>query len=173
MPPLSAGMLTAGMIAHAPFVTLLAAYILLYGGLLLATDFLPYVLDNNETFSSLWHAANLFNFGVSQSWGLADETFSPHPEAHPYVHTHQGNFPRLFAFLIYIAGARTAEAQIAITTFTVGLAAIGLIYAFFARITNPWFAFTVCAVFMTDYLLFAQWHVVTYRVWHSFFLFGC
>src|SRR5713226_9269408 len=55
-----------------------AAYLTLYGWLLVATDFLPYVTDNNESFSSLWHAANMYNFGVGQSYGLADESFSPH-----------------------------------------------------------------------------------------------
>ena len=152
---------------------LLALYALLYGGLLLATDFLPYVMDNNETFSSLWHAANLYEFGVSRSWGLADEAFSPHPAAHPYVHTHQGNFPRLFAFLIYVLGARSAEAQIAVTTFTVGVAALVLAYLFFERLATAGFAFTACAVLMTDYVLFAQWQVVTYRVWYAFLLFAC
>jgi hypothetical protein len=152
-------------------IAVLVAYVLIYGGLLIATDGLPYIIDNNESFSSLWHAANLYDFGLSQSYGLADESFSPHAAAHPYVHTHQGNLPRLFAFLIYAVGARTVESQIVITTFTVGLAAIGLVWLFFARVATPVFAALVCAVFMTDYILFAQWHVVTYRVWHCFLLF--
>ena len=151
----------------------LLLYVVLCGWMLLATDLLPYVMDNNESFSSLWHAANIYNFGITQTYGLADESFSPHAMAHPYVHTHQGNFPRLFAFLIYVIGARTVESQILITTFTVGLAAVALVYAFFARIATPLFAAIVCAVYMTDYILFAQWHVVTYRVWHCFLLFLC
>ena len=160
----------AGTAASAAVLLL---YVVLYGWMLLATDLLPYVMDNNESFSSLWHAANIYNFGITQTYGLADESFSPHAMAHPYVHTHQGNFPRLFAFLIYVIGARTVESQILITTFTVGLAAVALVYAFFARIATPLFAAIVCAVYMTDYVLFAQWHVVTYRVWHCFLLFLC
>lgn len=152
-------------------LAIVVVYVGLYGAMLVYTDGLPYVMDNNESFSSLWHAANLYHFGPGQSYGLADESFSPHASAHPYVHTHQGNFPRLFAFLIYVLGARTIESQIAITTFTVGLAAIGLVWLFFARVATPVFAALVCAVFMTDYVLFAQWHVVTYRVWHCFLLF--
>jgi len=158
---------------HVPAVALTALFGALYGALLVATHGLPYVMDNNETFSSLWHAANLFHFGLAHSWGLADEAFSPHAAAHPYVHTHQGNFPRLFAFLIYVMGARSAESQIVITTFTIGLAGLLLAYAFFARIATRWFAFTVSAVFMTDYVLFAQWEVVTYRVWYAFIFFSC
>lgn len=153
--------------------SVIAIYFFVYGWLLLATDFLPYVMDNNESFSSLWHAANLYDFGLEKSWGLADESFSPHAAAHPYVHTHQGNFPRLFAFVIYVLGARTIESQILLTTLTVGFAAIMLIYAFFSRIATPFFAAIVCMVFMTDYVLFAQWHVVTYRVWYCFLLFFC
>ena len=152
-------------------VAVLAAYLILYGSLLVATDGLPYVMDNNESFSSLWHAANLYDFGLSRSYGLADESFSPQAAAHPYVHTHQGNFPRLFAFLIYALGARTIESQIVITTLTVGLMAIWLVWSFFARVATPLFATLVCVVFMTDYVLFAQWHVVTYRVWYCFLLF--
>ena len=156
-----------------PVALLIAAYGAIFGGMLIATDFLPYVLDGNETFSSLWHAANLYRFGFAESWGLADEAFSPHPAAHPYVHTHQGNFPRLFAYLLYAVGSHTAESQITITTFSIGIAGILFAYFFFARISTVWFAFTVCMVFITDYLLFAQWQVVTYRVWHVFLLFGC
>src|SRR6266850_120012 len=152
-------------------VALVLAYSLLYGSLLLATDFLPYVMDNNESFSSLWHARSLFEYGPGASRGLADEAFSPHAPAHPYVHTHQGNFPRLFALAIYALGARSIESQIVITTFTVGLGAILLLYGFFAKIAHPTFALLAAAVFMTDYLLFTQWHVVTYRVWYSFLLF--
>lgn len=158
---------------HPWLLAVIGVYFAVYGWLLVATDFLPYVMDNNESFSSLWHAANLYNFGVENSRGLADEAFSPHAAAHPYVHTHQGNFPRLFAFVIYVLGARTIESQILLTTLTVGLAAIAFVHAFFSRIATPFFAAIVCMVFMTDYVLFAQWHVVTYRVWYCFLLFFC
>lgn len=149
------------------------AYVGVYGLLIWKSDFLPYVMDNNETFSSLVHASNLLRYGLSESFGIADEAYGPNPAAHPYVHTHQGNFPRLFAAFIYILGARTAETQILVTTFTVGFAAIFFIYHFFSRLATPWFAATVSIVFMTDYVLFAQWHIVTYRVWSSFLLFAC
>jgi hypothetical protein len=147
-------------------------YLLIYGALIYAGSGLPYVLDNNETFSSLWHAQSLSNFGVNNTKGLADEVFSPHPEASPFVHTHQGNFPRLFAWLIYELGATTAELQIVITTFTVGLGTILLAYLFFAQISSPLIALVASLVFMTDYLLFAQWQIVTYRVWYGFLFFA-
>lgn len=67
---------------HPWLLAVIAVYIAVYGWLLVATDFLPYVMDNNESFSSLWHAANLYDFGVEKSWGLADEVFSPHAAAH-------------------------------------------------------------------------------------------
>ena len=148
------------------------AYVAIYGWLLVSTSFLPYVMDNNESFSAFWHASNIYNFGVSQTFGLTDESFSPHPEAHPYVHTHQGNFPRVFAYLIYVLGARTIEEQIAVTTFTIGVLTIFFAYHYFARISSPLFAFIVCAVLLTDYIFYAQWNVVTYRVWHAFFVFS-
>lgn len=151
---------------------LLVSYIGVYGTFLIATDFFPYVMDNNESFSSLWHAFNIYQFGILDSAGLADEAFSPHAAAHPYVHTHQGNFPRLYALLIYLLGARSVESQIAVTTFTIGLAAVCMAYRYFSKVGNALFAFLACLVMMTDYILFAQWQVVTYRVWYGFFFFS-
>lgn len=57
---------------------LIAVYAVLYGAMLVATDFVPYVLDNNESFSNLNHARNLIEFGAAKSFGLADEAVSPH-----------------------------------------------------------------------------------------------
>jgi hypothetical protein len=150
----------------------LLAYVVGYGALLLRTDGFPYVLDNNESFSSLWHASNLYNFDIRKSCGLTDEACSPRPEAHPFVHSHQGNFPRLFAFLLFVLGARGIESQIVLTTLTVGTVAIFFAYHFFTRLAGPRFALIACLFLMTDYVLFAQWQVVTYRVWHSFFIFS-
>ncbi|MGE3911837.1 MAG: hypothetical protein AB7K36_20940, partial [Chloroflexota bacterium] len=151
---------------------LAAVYLAIFGWLLATTDLLPYVYDNGETFSALWHAANLYHFGLYPSWGLTDEAISPNPAAHPFVHSHQGNFPRLFAFLIYVLGAQTAESQILVTTFTVGAVAMVLAFVFLARRAGPGFALLAGLVFMTDYLFFVQWQVVTYRVWHVFFVFS-
>ena len=147
-------------------------YVTFYGLFLLATGGLPYVLDNNESFSSLWHAKNLHEFGLSKSFGVTDEAYGPDPAAHPYVYTHQGNFPRIFAYLIYVLGARSVEAQIGVTTFTVGLAAIVLAYRFFASAMTPLFGLLACLVLITDYVLVSQWHVVTYRVWYALFVFS-
>jgi len=148
------------------------AYFLVYGWILITSNYIPYVMDGNESYSSLVHASNLDRFSFSKSAGLTDEAASPHPEAHPFLHTHQGNFPRLFAFLIYKAGAQTIESQIIVTTFTIGVAAILFAFVFFSRLCGPYFALTATLLMMTDYILFTQWHVVTYRVWHSFFIFS-
>ena len=118
-------------------------------------------MDNNESFSSLWHAANLHRFGFRSAFGLTDEAYGSSPAAHPYVYTHQGNFPRLFAYAIYVLGAKSIELQIVVTTFTVGVAGTLLAYALFARLMTPLFATLACAVMVTDYLLVAQWQVVT------------
>lgn len=165
-------LIRSGSLATTPEVLLLVLYCAVFGFLLVSTGGLPYVLDNNESFSSLWHARNIFEFGIGRSMGLADETFAYHSAAHPYVHTHQGNFPRLFALLIYALGARTIESQIAVTTFTVGVASILFAYRFFTKISNPLLAFITAALLITDYVLVAQWQVVTYRVWHMFFIFS-
>lgn len=153
-------------------VVTVVTYLVIYGSILVATDGMPYVMDGNESFSSLWHARNLVEFGFHRSLGLADEAFSPHPGAHPYVHTHQGNFPRVFASLIYVLGAQSIESQIVVTTLTVGLISVLLAYLFLARISNPLLATLMALVLITDYLMIGQWLMVTYRVWHLFFVFS-
>src|SRR5262249_54294793 len=61
-----------------PYSATLGAVIVLYvastGWLLASTGFLPYVMDNNESFSSLVHASNLDRFGLSNAFGLTDES---------------------------------------------------------------------------------------------------
>jgi hypothetical protein len=154
------------------WTVVLLAYLAVFGVLLLATDGRPYAIDNNESFSSLWHARHLFDVGFGQTKGLADEVFAWHRAASPYVHTHQGNFPRLFASLLYLFGARSIESQIVLTTLIVGLAAVWLAYRFLCTIGPPLFATVGCLVLVTDYGLFGQWQVDTYRVWYGFFFFS-
>jgi len=154
------------------WVVVLATYVLVYGGLLWATDGYPYVLDNNESYSSWWHARSLFENGVAQTKGLTDEVFSTSPAASPNIHSHQGNLPRLFTFLLYAAGCRSIGLHIWITTFTVGLAGIYFAFRFLAGLANRRFAALACLVMITNYLLFAQWQVSLYNVWHVFFFFS-
>lgn len=150
---------------------LLLLYTTAYGWILVSTDFMPYVMDNNESFSVLWHSSNLYHFSFWQSFGLTDEAFSPDPAAHPVPHTHQGNMPRLFGFLIFLLGARSIESQIFITTAVIGTLTILMMYHYFTRLAGPLFAFICSSLLITDYLLFMQWHVGTYRVWYAFLFF--
>lgn len=156
----------------AGWLLILAAYLIVFGALLIATRGLPYAIDNNESFSSLWHARHMSDVPFAETKGLADDVLAWHSAASPYVHTHQGNFPRLFAFVLYLLGARSIESQIAITTFSVGLASIWLAYRFLCSIGPPLFAALGCFVLITDYGLFSQWQIDTYRVWYGFFFFG-
>jgi hypothetical protein len=157
---------TAGLILT------LGLYVLYYGAILWMSDGIPYVMDGNETFSSLWHARNLVDHGFALTAGLADEVFSTHAAAHPFVHTHQGNFPRVFATAIYFLGARSPESQIAVTTFLVGGASVAMMYRLLSKVVAAAFAVLACLLLLTDYVLYAQWQVVTYRVWHGFFFFS-
>lgn len=153
-------------------LTVFAAYVLIYGALLWRTDGYPYVFDNNESYSSWWHARSMYENGVSQTKGLTDEVFSTQRSASPYIHSHQGNFPRLFTFVLYAVGLRSIESHIWISTFTVGLAALWFAFRFLSRLGNPLFATLTCLVLMTDYLFFTQWQVSLYNVWHGFFFFS-
>ena len=133
---------------------------------------MPYVMDGNETFSVWWHAHNLYGFSFWKSFGLTDESYGLTEASHPFFHTHQGNMPRLFGFLIYALGARTVEAQVLVTTLLIGNLTLFFCYASIAKITRPVIAFVFCLFLFSDYLLYAQWHVVTYRVWYGFLFFG-
>jgi hypothetical protein len=146
-------------------------YFVFFGWMLYTSNGMPYVTDNNETYSSIIHAKSISQFGISKTYGLADEVFSPSSMAHPFVHSHQGNYPRLFAWVIYELGATNPMQQILITTFTVGLAALLLAFIFISRIANPWFALIFCLVLISDYVFFSQWQIVTYRVWYTFVFF--
>ena len=150
----------------------MTAYLVLYGGILIWSEGLPFVSDNNESFSSLWHSFSMYQFGFGLNAGLTDEVFSPNLAAHPYVHTHQGNFPRLFGFLLYAVGLHTIESHIVVTALTIGVVVIFFLYHFLYQVAGIRFAVVTTLVFLTDYVLFAQWHLVTYRVWHGFFLFA-
>src|SRR5689334_12990764 len=101
-------------------VLLLLLYVVAYGWILVSTDFMPYVMDNNESFSVLVHASNMQQFSFWKSCGLTDEAYGPDPAAHPFIHTHQGNMPRLFGFLFYVMGAKSIESPIVITTAVIG-----------------------------------------------------
>lgn len=150
----------------------LLSYLIIYLIYLILTNFLPYGFDNNETFSSLVHAKNLYNFGFRNSFGLTEEAYGLLKSAHPYVYTHQGNFPRFYTYFLYCLGFRTAEWQIFITTFTIGLVGIAFCYHFFAKYVSCFFATIFCLLLMTDYVMFMQWQVNTWRVWHLFFFFS-
>ena len=65
-------------------------YLSIFGTILYLSDGIPFIFDNNESFSAWWHAYNSKNFGFFNSYGLADESFSYDLEAHP--------FPRLSKF---------------------------------------------------------------------------
>jgi len=155
-----------------PWSLVLAVYVLFYGTLLFQTDGYPYGLDNNESYSCWWHARSLYENGVAQTKGLTDEVFAHHPEASPYIHSHQGNFPRLFTFLLYALGLRDIAGHVWITTFTAGLAAMWFAFRFLSDLVRPGYAALACVVMMTNYLLFAQWQVSLYNVWHAFFFFS-
>jgi hypothetical protein len=156
----------------AAWLAVLVCYCAVFGGILLYSNFLPYTFDNNESFSAFWHARNMYEYGIANSSGLADESFSYDAAAHPYVYTHAGASPRLFAYLLYVLGIRTVELQIAVTVFTVGLLSFWFAYRFLAEISSRLYATIACLLLMTDYIMFTQWHVGVWHTWKMFLLFG-
>src|ERR1700738_3702848 len=119
------------------FWVLVCLHQLYFGWFLVKSSFVPYVMDGNETFSVWWHAHNLYTFSFWKSFGLTDESYGFDASAHPFFHTHQGNMPRLFGFLIYALGARTVEAQVLVTTLIIGNLTLYFCYASVAKMTRP------------------------------------
>ncbi len=138
---------------------------------LLSSDFLPYITDNNESFSTFIHANNMLRFGFWSTAGLTDEANSSDKTAHPYVYTHEGNFPRFPVLGLLLLGINRLEWQITALALILGSLSLYFCYEVFSRIGGDLFAFLVAAFFSTDYLLYVQWQVNTFRVWHALLLF--
>jgi hypothetical protein len=153
------------------FLTL-ALFLIVSGALIVGSDFLPFGTDNNETFSSLLHARNMVQNGLFSFGGLTNETTSSASSAQAFLYTHQGNFPRFFAYILYVLGAKSAESQILISTASIGVIGIMMAHVFMERRVDPLFAFLFCGVLTTDYLMSLQWLVNTWRVWHLLFFFA-
>lgn len=156
----------------AAWLVVLFSYFAVFGGMLVYSDFLPFTFDNNESFAAYLHARNMYEFGIVSSSGLPDESLSNDAAANPYLYTHAGASPRLFAYVLYVLGARTVELQLAVTAFTVGLLAFWFVYRFLADISTRLYAAVACLLLLTDYIMFAQWHIGLWHVWKTFLLFG-
>jgi hypothetical protein len=57
------------------WLIVLLCYCAIFGGILVYSNFLPYTFDNNESFSAFWHGRNMYEYGIANSSGLADESF--------------------------------------------------------------------------------------------------
>jgi hypothetical protein len=154
------------------FGLLAAAYVIGYAALLVSTHGLPYVLDNNESFSAFIQGRNLLNFPLVGSAGLPDEALGPSQAAHPYAYTHGGGLPRLYAAMLYVLGVHGVEAQIAVTTFAIGGTGLYLAYHFFARLGGVFYSAIACLILFSDFVLVVQWQVDIWRVWHVVLFFG-
>jgi hypothetical protein len=135
-------------------------------------NYIPFALDNNETFATIIQARNIFEYGISSSFGITDESFGVRPESHPYVYTHQGNLPRIFSFALMLTGAKSPESQIIVTALIISSFSLYLAYSFFVNRISVRFAVIFCIILITDYFMFFQWQFNTWRVWHFFFLFA-
>jgi hypothetical protein len=153
-------------------VLLTIAYVVYYGKIIYDGKGYPYVLDNNESISMIFHAQNLYKYGLSKSFGLTDESYSPDANGHPYVYTHAGNFPRFCSLLLYSLGATSVSSQIVITTFTVGLLGFLVCAIFFYLIGGTTFSIACTCLMFFDYFLFAQYYINLYHVFKVVFLFG-
>ncbi|MDB2703587.1 hypothetical protein N9Y70_02465 [Methylophilaceae bacterium] len=151
---------------------ILFLYFAIFGSVIYLSNGIPFIFDNNESFSAWWHAYNSINFGFTDSYGLADESFSYDKEAHPFAYTHAGTMPRLWVEILFRIGFPSIESQIVITCFSIGLLAILFSWNFFKSISNNYFAFLYVFLLITNYVSYTQWHLGSWQIWKSFFLFG-
>ncbi len=123
-----------------------AIFVLSVGWLLVYSNFIPYVTDGNESFSSYIHAKNMKQFGIRATMGLTDEANPPDARAHPYVYTHQGNFPRFASWVLLLLGIEKIEWHIGLISLAVGLVSVWLCFQFFARAADRLLAMLVCCL---------------------------
>jgi len=168
--PYRAKLLCAGVIA---------LYQILAVSLWKGGDGLPYVMDGNENWSNAGHAKNMVDYGwegFKKSWGLADEVAEmsgKHPEAHPVIYSHGGEFPRIWITLLYLLGIVSVSQQILITAVIIGGLAVFFAYWVFEHVLDsPLWAAVACGFMVTDYLGIMQWMVNTWRVWQIFSFYG-
>jgi hypothetical protein len=142
-------------------------------------DGLPYVMDGNENWSNAGHAKNMVDYGwegLKKSWGLADEVAEmsgKHPEAHPVIYSHGGEFPRIWITLLYLLGFVSVSQQILITAVIIGGVAVFFAYKVFEHVLDsPVWATVACGFMLTDYIGIMQWMVNTWRVWQIFSFYG-
>ncbi|MFA9196329.1 MAG: hypothetical protein ACEQSM_01815 [Aliarcobacter sp.] len=142
-------------------------------------DGLPYVMDGNENWSNAGHAKNMVDYGwegLKKSWGLADEVAEmsgKHPEAHPVIYSHGGEFPRIWITLLYLLGVVSVSQQILITAVIIGGLAVFFAYKVFEYVLDsPVWAAVACGFMLTDYIGIMQWMVNTWRVWQIFSFYG-
>jgi len=153
-------------------LVLLCLYGLLTTVILKKSNGVPYISDNVETYSTHIHARNLSQRGLRHSLGLTDETYASSERSPSVVYTHQGNFPRLYVFLLNSLGITTVRGEIVATLVTVGLATIVLAFIVLLRATDLSYAFMALVCLITNYVFFVQWQFDTYRIWHGFFTFS-
>lgn len=168
--PYRAKILCAGVIA---------LYQILAVSLWKGGDGLPYVMDGNENWSNAGHVKNMVDYGwegLKKSWGLADEVAEmsgKHPEAHPVIYSHGGEFPRIWITLLYLLGVVSVSQQILITAVIIGGLAVFFAYRVFEYVldSSVWAA-VACGFMLTDYIGIMQWMVNTWRVWQIFSFYG-
>ena len=160
-------------------VGVIALYQILAVSLWKSGDGLPYVMDGNENWSNAGHAKNMVDYGwegLKKSWGLADEVAEmsgKHPEAHPVIYSHGGEFPRIWITLLYLLGVVSVAQQILITAVIIGGLAVFFAYRVFEYVLDsPVWAAVACGFMLTDYLGIMQWMVNTWRVWQIFSFYG-
>lgn len=145
----------------------LAIYCVMMLWIFAGSSWLPYGLDNNETFSNLVQGRNLLDFSSTNPFLVTDESTAESFSGHPYLYTHGQNFPRFAAALLILLGITQAQTHMFLAASVGGLVIITFIFLAIKRIGGT-FPATVSAAFAgssTLYLL--QLAPNTWRIWQS------
>jgi hypothetical protein len=156
-----------GQFTYIGYLMVLAIYSAMMLWIFARSNWLPYGLDNNETFSNLIAGRNLLEFSATNPFLLTDESTDESLSGHPYVYTHGQNFPRFATALLLLLGITAAQTHMFLAAAIGGLAVITLIFLAVKRIGGPFPATLSSAFAASSTLYFLQSAPNTWRIWQS------
>jgi hypothetical protein len=155
------------VVSHALQISLLiltfALAFLLY--FWLATNGMPRIQDQTESFNSYLAAENLYNHGLWNLRLLEDWATSPDSVAHPYLYTHNPDFPNLYSYVLLRLGITSLPYQ-NLTAVFILLVGFWYFYKAISAITrSPLAGLIALSIAATDYLGALVMGANLYRSW--------
>lgn len=130
---------------------------------------IPYLFDNNESFTTYLHAQNLLEYGFSKTAGLADESTSNLLEGHPFLYTHAGTFPRFVSYILLVFTIDSLKLHILILSILVVSISNVIFFTSVIQYFDRYISTFVLMAINLNYVYIFQWNVNTWQVWKFLF----